>query len=347
LATQDFVGANAGGGSLFNTTVTAVTNYTASPNEIICLTASGINLDMRINLPAVANDGDLIFLVSPSDNDNYSESNLGKINIYSNGGTLLRSLQLQPFAGPIILTYDGTEWIIPVTSPKVLRNTSGAEDLYPHEFGKAIIYGDDGANTPLTVNLQRSASSLVEGTTQRILCRGKRDIILNSPSADIVSPKDGVYPASPVNTVTFTAHGGFVEILVNSLDQYVVSAPVANLSDVAFSGSYSDLSSVPNALSSLDIDGDGDLTFSTAKLATQDYVAENAGGSGGGELFIEVTTSGFYQKLITTQEYLDNDVIYLYRAGTCDIQVVLPAVASSLHGKELKIVNLTQGNNFF
>jgi hypothetical protein len=26
---------------------------------------------------------------------------------------------------------------------------------------------------------------------------------------------------------------------------------------------------------------------------------------------------------------------------------VLPAVASSLHGKELKIVNLTQGNNFF
>jgi hypothetical protein len=100
------------------------------------------------------------------------------------------------------------------------------------------------------------------------------------------------------------------------------------------------------------IDGDGDITFAktgeaAAKLATQDYVAENAGGSGGGELFIEVTTSGFYQKLITTQEYLDNDVIYLYRAGTCDIQVVLPAVASSLHGKELKIVNLTQGNNFF
>ena len=131
----------------------------------------------------------------------------------------------------------------PVTSDRVYRRTA-SETLNAGTFGRYVLYTDADASNNFALALP-SASSLIEGASQRIICRGDRSIAITSASSDIIDPTDGSPNETPTNSVTVPAHGGMIEIIVNSSDQYLISAPLANLGTVALTGAYSDLTGTP------------------------------------------------------------------------------------------------------
>jgi hypothetical protein len=286
-----------------------------------------------------------------SDSNGYQDGLASYLNLYDSGGTLLRALQFTPASGSIIVAYDAnnSEWVIPVTSDRIFKETTNSESLYAGTFGRYFYYVDVGVSaTPYTINLQMSASSLLEGASQKFLCRGAKEITINSPSSDIIDPTDGAGTETPTNSVTFTAHSGIIEIIVNSVDQYIISAPLANLSDVAISGAYSDLSGTPTNVSTFtndagyltDITGEnlGDLSDVTISSATSGQVLSYNGASW---VNAAAASGGGWTYSAITADPANAQAGYHYSC-TGTFTITLPTSGVSA-GEEIRVKNMGTG----
>ena len=244
----------------FTVTNTAATSYTASANEIINHTGSGSGAAV-ITMPSSAVSGDVVIIRKTTGQGTM-------ITINDPGGSKIQDVNIFPYTGNVMVTYDGTNWIAPRTNYDFQRSTSTAFTLYGYWFGRFVIFADGSDGNTFTVNIQVSATSLLEGARQLILCRGARDLVITSPSSDIVDPTDGNTTDTLVNSVTVPAHGGIVELWVNGQGQYVISAPLANLSTVATTGAYSDLSGTPSLATVATTGAYSDLTGAPTTVST-------------------------------------------------------------------------------
>ena len=324
----------------FTVTNTTATSYTASANEIINHTGSGSGA-ATITMPSSAVSGDVVIIRKSSGQGTM-------ITINDPGGSKIQDVQIFPYTGNVMVTYDGTNWVVPRTNYDFQRSTQTAFTLYGYWFGRYVIYADGNDGNTFTVNIQVSATSLLEGARQLILCRGARDLVITSPSADIVDPTDGNTTDTLVNSVTVPAHGGIVEIWVNGQGQYIISAPLANLSTVATTGAYSDLTGAPTTVSTFtndagyltDITGEnlGDLSDVSITSATSGQVLSYNGASW---VNAAAAAGGGWTYSAITADPANAQAGYHYSCtGTFTITLPTSGVSS---GEEIRIKNMGTG----
>ena len=284
LATTEFVtSAVAGVGGGFSSLVVQNTANVVAVDANTFVTLAGTNTlyPWKISVPANPSDGDSLILNIASNANSEPANSRTSVEIYaSDGTTLLEELNANLDRCPVFVVYESasTSWLISPTVEGADLKAGSAYTLSDHLFGyEPIVIYRNGSTNPAFALVIPSASDVLEGKTQEIILRGRRDLAITSGAQDIIDFTSEADIETYVSSITLRADAGAVKlrrVTAGGAPRWWVQAPLANLDDLAPLDSPA-LTGTPTAPTA-------SAGTNTTQLATTAFVTSAVAGAGGG-----------------------------------------------------------------
>ena len=283
IATTAYVDtAVAGAGGFSSLVVQNTSNVVAvDANTFVTLTGTNTLYPWKISVPANPSDGDSLILNIASNANSEPANSRTSIEVYaSDGTTLLEELNANLDRCPVFIVYESASasWLISPTVEGANLLASSGYTLSDYLFGyePIVVYRNGATNSAFNLVIP-SASDVLEGKTQEIILRGRRDLSITSGAQDIIDFTSEADIQTYVTSITLRADAGAVKlrrVYAGGAPRWWVQAPLANLDDLAPLDSPA-LTGTPTATTATQGDN-------SQRIATTAYVDTAVSGAGGG-----------------------------------------------------------------